>query len=70
MVAAASEPAGGISPLDAVRAVRRRTRCRRAARRPVSPARFAVVVTHDQRVSPLFAIGSALMAIWFFLVAA
>lgn len=28
-----------------------------------------VVVTHDQRVSPLFAIGSALMALWFIVTA-
>lgn len=28
-----------------------------------------VVVTHDQRVSPLFAIGSSLMALWFILTA-
>jgi hypothetical protein len=28
-----------------------------------------VVVTHDQRVSPLFAIGASLMALWFILAA-
>jgi hypothetical protein len=28
-----------------------------------------VVVTHDQRISPLFAIGSGLMALWFILAA-
>lgn len=32
-------------------------------------ASIYVVVTHDQRVSPLFAIGSALMALWFLLIA-
>jgi hypothetical protein len=31
-------------------------------------ASLYVVVTHDQRVSPLFAIGSSLMALWFLLV--